>query len=83
MSELQHGSPWAAGEQCQVCQQRAVHKVGEEDGPPDQHNWTSYLCCRHFGEVMGVQARVACNVAENATEPVCPRCGLAGCLVDW
>lgn len=50
------------GEQCQFvsrvrCSKDAAHKVGEEilhdDPQPCRHNLTSYLCCRHYRQVMG------------------------------
>ena len=56
------------GEKCSVCKAPATHKVGEEfpflmpveEAVPGsevytqpRHNFTAYLCCLHFSEVMG------------------------------
>jgi hypothetical protein len=56
-----HGSPYSEGEKCQVCKSPARHKVGEEDTQPDLHNWTTYLCCHHFGIIMGPVAYRDCQ----------------------
>jgi hypothetical protein len=54
------------GERCLVCGQAASHKIGEEIPPddpgPSRHNLTAYLCCEHFGLVMGPEARRRCNM---------------------
>ncbi len=50
------------GERCGMCYREGVwtpatHKVGEEiphDAPqPHGHNLTQYVCCRHFGLIVG------------------------------
>jgi|GEM_PF-2692519 len=56
------------GEHCRICGEAATHKVGEEiawDEPNPQfpertgyikagrHNFTAYVCCRHFRELFG------------------------------
>ena len=47
----------AQGERCQMCCNPATHKIGEEvpdDHPANRrHNWTNYLCCPCFGNVLG------------------------------
>jgi hypothetical protein len=57
------------------CGQPATHKVGEEipfDDPSNseifhaRHNLTAYVCCVHFGEILGPLARQIC--AEGTTE---------------
>jgi hypothetical protein len=44
------------GEKC-YCGEPAVKKVGEEipyDDPyPHRHNLTSYICAKHYAELMG------------------------------
>lgn len=44
------------GEKC-YCGAPAAKKVGEEilfdDPNPDRHNLTSYICARHYAELMG------------------------------
>jgi hypothetical protein len=53
------------GERCSVCGATATHKVGEEIQPDDpdrhRHNLTAYLCCEHFGLVLGPEARRRCT----------------------
>jgi hypothetical protein len=53
------------GERCSVCGANATHKVGEEIPPDDRdrhrHNLTAYLCCEHFGLVLGPEARRRCR----------------------
>lgn len=46
-------NPYAEGESC-PCGRPATHKVGEEDAPGYRHNWTRYVCCECFGNLMGV-----------------------------
>jgi hypothetical protein len=43
----------AEGVACRTCGEPATHKVGEESAPDYRHNWTAYLCCLCFGNVMG------------------------------
>jgi hypothetical protein len=44
----------AYGEHCAICGDPANHKVGEEtEKPIMRHNWTAYLCCDHFSQLMG------------------------------
>jgi hypothetical protein len=56
------------GEFCAVCGAAATHKVGEEiphdDPDPGRHNLTAYLCCRHFGLVLGPMARRRCGIED-------------------
>ena len=65
-------SPSCGGEKC-VCGAPATHKVGEENTGGDwmiagdaysypRHNLTSYICCEHFGFIMGPLAREWCAV---------------------
>lgn len=53
------------GERCSVCGDSATHKVGEEiphDDPlPIRHNLTAYICCYHFGLVLGPVAANGCR----------------------
>jgi hypothetical protein len=44
--------PYAEGERCRVCKHPATHKVGEYT-TQDRHEFTAYLCCEHFGAIMG------------------------------
>jgi hypothetical protein len=50
------GSRACIGEKC-WCGAAAVKKVGEEilfdDPNPARHNLTSYICARHYAELMG------------------------------
>ena len=45
------------GETCSMCGAPATHKVGEEipwDDPVQmRHNFTAYVCCRHFRAILG------------------------------
>ena len=55
------------GEVCRICGEQATHKVGEEishDEPNPQfpgrtdikvgrHNFTAYVCCKHFRFILG------------------------------
>jgi hypothetical protein len=64
-----HGHPSAFEEQCRFteCNNRAVHKVLEEvyvDGPMflnRRHPYTTYVCCLHFGQIMGHAAELWCD----------------------
>lgn len=53
------------GEKCMVCRDKTSHKVGEHtyEGHPmfKMHEFTSYLCCTHFIEIMGPAAERLCN----------------------
>jgi len=44
------------GEKCSVCSEPATHKIGEEipsdDPNPNRHNFTNYVCERHFNMVL-------------------------------
>ncbi len=54
-------SATCGGEICGMCyrlgiDRPATHKVGEEipdDAPFRGHNLTQYVCCEHFGSVVG------------------------------
>lgn len=59
-------NPYVEGEICASCPLPATHKVGEEDGPEWRHNFTQYLCCFHFGTLMGP---VAMRVCQHPPEP--------------
>ena len=54
-----------AGEHCSVCGVPATHKVGEEipfdDPTPKRHNLTAYVCCKHFGDILGPTAKKMCS----------------------
>lgn len=67
-------SPSCGGEKCMVCSEPATHKIGEEHlhgVPRRMHNLTAYVCCEHFGMVMGPFARSHCGVSEPpADEPL-------------
>lgn len=45
------------GEYCSVCKAYAAHKVGEEIAHDDpnaaRHNFTAYVCCKHFRIIFG------------------------------
>jgi len=47
------------GEHCTVCRRSATHTLGEEimadDPNPIRHNLTAYVCCTHYGMVLGLQ----------------------------
>jgi hypothetical protein len=48
-----HSFPiWAEEESCR-CGNPAAHKVEEVSGPAGFHPLTAYLCCEHFGGVVG------------------------------
>jgi hypothetical protein len=51
--------PYADSEKCRVCMLQATHKVGEYT-TQDRHEFTAYLCCEHFGAIMGRVARHWC-----------------------
>lgn len=48
----------AGGERCRVCQQPAQRKVAEvvfdDDPMPVRHEYTAYVCLKHFNEIMGI-----------------------------
>ncbi len=64
-----------SGETCgfseglKICNRPAIHKVGEEiphdDPRPIRHNLTMYVCCLHFGQILGRAARERCGLEEN------------------
>lgn len=64
-------SPTCQGEHCGheveggYCGKPATHKVGEEislfDPSPPRHNLTMYVCCEHFGQILGPYARAMCG----------------------
>jgi 3-deoxy-D-manno-octulosonate 8-phosphate phosphatase KdsC-like HAD superfamily phosphatase len=64
------------GEQCghevgdNYCGQPATHKVGEEIAPDDphkrRHNLTVYVCCEHFGQILGDFAREICGTLQES-----------------
>ena len=45
------------GEVCSMCADPATHKVGEEIPSDDpelmRHNYTAYVCCKHFRAIFG------------------------------
>ena len=56
---------YCGGEICGMCLRAeeseaspATHKVGEESQPDDEirHNWTQYVCCKHFQLIFGLGA---------------------------
>lgn len=53
------------GEHCTMCPYPATHKIGEEifsdDPNPIRHNLTAYVCCFHFGQIMGPLAARQCG----------------------
>ena len=51
--------PYAQGEKCRVCTGPATHKVGEYTAQ-NRHEFTAYLCCEHFGAIMGRVAKHWC-----------------------
>jgi hypothetical protein len=51
--------PYARGETCRVCTHPATHKVGEYTAQ-NRREFTAYLCCEHFGVIMGRVARHWC-----------------------
>ncbi len=71
MNNLHPVGPTYEGEKCSVCKDKASHKVGEEmqsDHPRYMmHNWTTYLCCRHFWMIMGPVAEEYCRNVGNWT----------------
>lgn len=64
-----HVSGSCEGERCSVCGAPATHKLGEEipddDPHPNRHNLTAYVCCAHFGMVLGRLARERCGLAKS------------------
>ena len=62
------------GEYCLVCGRDASHKIGEEippdDPDPHRHNLTAYLCCDHFGLVLGPAARMRCKTEVTAVQDI-------------
>jgi hypothetical protein len=62
------------GERCLVCGRDASHKVSEEippdDPDPHRHNLTAYLCCEHFGLVLGPEARMRCKMEVTAVQDI-------------
>lgn len=55
------------GEYCGIegCGLDATHKIGEEisndDPNRERHNLTSYICCRHYQEILGEAAEEQCK----------------------
>jgi len=55
------------GEFCNMCGTPASHKVEEviecfdKAGQIVRHPLVAYLCCKHFGEVMGLWAKEVCD----------------------
>ena len=62
-TEWKTGLPTGSG--YKPCDQPATHKVGEEipwdDPVPNRHNLTMYVCCKHFGQILGYVARERCS----------------------
>ena len=70
MNSVEHFvSRSCVGEYCWPCryegkQEVATHKLGEEipdDAPPEiamSHNLTQYVCCKHFGQIVGDQSAI-------------------------
>lgn len=50
----------AAGEKCK-CGESATHKVEEVSDLLNRHPFTMYLCCKCFGELMGLLAQKICK----------------------
>jgi len=48
------------GEQVQPCGRDAKHKVSEV-GYQERHPFTAYVCCFHFGAIMGQLAKRWCE----------------------
>ena len=42
-----------------MCKDPATHKIGEYT-TQKRHEFTAYLCCEHFGAIMGRVARHWC-----------------------
>lgn len=64
------------GEVCSICRDPATHKVGEEifaDDPlPIRHNLTAYVCCDHFGDIMGVECSKVAAGGAGGPDPARP-----------
>lgn len=52
--------PSAEGERCRICWEPATHKV-EEVCEQARHGFTAYVCCEHFGMIMGPMAQAWCE----------------------
>ena len=53
-ARAEHTFPiWAQEEKCRRCDYAAAHKIEEVSGPAGFHPLTAYLCCQHFGEIVG------------------------------
>ena len=56
----------AQEESCGMCYREgrlavATHKVGEQivaDTPNGRHRLTQYVCCKHFGQIVGDQSAI-------------------------
>ena len=46
---------------CSVCGDVATHKIAEDTPELFRHPFTNYVCCRHFGELMGIVAKQWCD----------------------
>ena len=46
---------------CSTCGGPATHKVAEDNLMEHRHPFTNYLCCEHFGLVMGGVAQDWCK----------------------
>jgi len=59
----------ADGERCGICSASASHKVEEvipyfdKPGQTVRHPLTTYLCCKHFSDLMGSLAKAICDSA--------------------
>lgn len=53
----------ALEEKCSMCGNAATHKVGEyvPDEQYSRHEFSNYLCCHHFGVVLGKGAQRYCE----------------------
>ena len=69
------------------CGEPATHKVGEElpfemkrskgalslnEFIKIRHNLTMYVCCEHFGQILGTVARQMCGTSEHPLAPTEP-----------
>jgi hypothetical protein len=58
-------------ERCSLCGESATHKVEEsprcqDEGVVSRHPFTNYVCCEHFGKIMGALAEEWCHSETSA-----------------